>query len=106
MSIAADPGWPAIAPPPTAEMGTSSGCTVCTPSRSRTRSAAPSSPGAPGSAAEPGAQKFFQRGLQQAQAYLSDEHFTVDGTLIEAWASQKSFQNYSPTLSIRRGSIE
>lgn len=23
---------------------------------------------------------------------LSDEHFTVDGTLIEAWASQKSFQ--------------
>jgi hypothetical protein len=28
--------------------------------------------------------------LQQAQAYLSDEHFTVDGTLIEAWASQKS----------------
>jgi hypothetical protein len=30
------------------------------------------------------AQKFFQRVLQQAQAYLSDEHFTVDGTLIEA----------------------
>jgi hypothetical protein len=52
------------------------------------------------------AQKFFQRVLQQAQAYLSDEHFTVDGTLIEACASQKSFQNYSPTLSIRRGSIE
>ena len=23
---------------------------------------------------------------------MSDEHFTVDGTLIEAWASQKSFQ--------------
>jgi len=23
---------------------------------------------------------------------LSDEHFTVDGTLIEAWAGQKSFQ--------------
>ena len=54
------------------------------------------------------AQKFLQRVLQQAQAYLSDEHFTVDGTLIEAWASQKGFQNtcYSPTLSIRRGSIE
>jgi hypothetical protein len=30
--------------------------------------------------------------LSQAQPYLSDEHFTVDGTLIEAWASQKSFQ--------------
>ena len=38
------------------------------------------------------AQKFFQRALSQAQPYLSDEHFTVDGTLIEAWASQKSFQ--------------
>jgi hypothetical protein len=38
------------------------------------------------------AQKFFQRVLTQAQPYLSDEHFTVDGTLIEAWASQKSFQ--------------
>ena len=23
---------------------------------------------------------------------LSDEHFTVDGTLIEAWAGQKSFR--------------
>jgi len=23
---------------------------------------------------------------------MSDEHFTVDGTLIEAWAGQKSFQ--------------
>lgn len=38
------------------------------------------------------AQKFFQRVSKQAQPYLSDEHFTVDGTLIEAWASQKSFQ--------------
>ena len=26
------------------------------------------------------------------QELLSDEHFTVDGTLLEAWASQKSFQ--------------
>lgn len=38
------------------------------------------------------AESFFQRVLKQAQPYLSDEHFTVDGTLIEAWASQKSFQ--------------
>ena len=30
--------------------------------------------------------------LTQAKPHLSDEHFTVDGTLIEAWASQKSFQ--------------
>jgi transposase len=38
------------------------------------------------------AQEFFGRVLAQAKAHLSDEHFTVDGTLIEAWASQKSFQ--------------
>jgi transposase len=38
------------------------------------------------------AQAFFQRVLRQAQPHLSDEHFTVDGTLLEAWASQKSFR--------------
>ena len=37
---------------------------------------------------------FFDAVIRQAQeaGLLSDEHFTVDGTLIEAWASQKSFQ--------------
>ncbi len=37
---------------------------------------------------------FFARALDQARArgFLSDEHFTVDGTLIEAWASLKSFK--------------
>jgi transposase len=40
------------------------------------------------------AEKFFAQVLSRAQAanLLSDEHFTVDGTLIEAWASHKSFQ--------------
>ena len=38
------------------------------------------------------AEAFFQRVLKIAQPYLSDEHFTVDGTLIEAWASHKSFR--------------
>src|SRR5690349_3314780 len=40
------------------------------------------------------AEKFFAQVLQQARVgdLLSDEHFSVDGTLIEAWASQKSFQ--------------
>src|ERR1700758_4133485 len=38
------------------------------------------------------AQTFFARVMAQAKSHLSDEHFTVDGTLIEAWASQKSFQ--------------
>jgi transposase len=37
---------------------------------------------------------FFKQVLAQAKAQrlLSDEHFTVDGTLIEAWAGQKSFK--------------
>jgi transposase len=37
---------------------------------------------------------FFERVLchARAQGLLSDEHFTVDGTLIEAWAGQKSFK--------------
>jgi transposase len=35
---------------------------------------------------------FFRRIIARAEPYMSDEHFTVDGTLIEAWASQKSFQ--------------
>ena len=38
------------------------------------------------------ADRFFQRVVARAQPFMSDEHFTVDGTLIEAWASQKSFQ--------------
>jgi transposase len=40
------------------------------------------------------AEKFFAEILSQARGanLLSDEHFSVDGTLIEAWASQKSFQ--------------
>jgi len=37
---------------------------------------------------------FFERVLDLARQrkLLSDEHFTVDGTLVEAWAGQKSFQ--------------
>jgi len=38
------------------------------------------------------ARAFFAEVLKQAQQHLSKEHFTVDGTMIEAWASQKSFQ--------------
>jgi len=38
------------------------------------------------------AQAFFGQVKRQAAGLMSDEHFTVDGTLIEAWASQKSFQ--------------
>lgn len=40
------------------------------------------------------AQRFFAQVLEEARSrhLLSNEHFTVDGTLIEAWASQKSFR--------------
>src|SRR5207244_4018977 len=39
------------------------------------------------------ADAFFAAVLKQARqrSLLSDEHFTVDGTLLEAWAGQKSF---------------
>jgi transposase len=38
--------------------------------------------------------EFFEQVLAQARTarLLSDEHFTVDGTLIEAWAGHKSFK--------------
>lgn len=40
------------------------------------------------------AEEFFRGVVEQARALklLSDEHFTVDGTLVEAWASLKSFK--------------
>lgn len=38
------------------------------------------------------AQQFFAKVKQQAKGLMSDDHFTVDGTLIEAWASHKSFR--------------
>ena len=40
------------------------------------------------------AQEFLARVVKQArgQGLTSDEHFTVDGTLLEAWAGAKSFQ--------------
>lgn len=39
-------------------------------------------------------EEFFSLIVEQARGMklLSDEHFTVDGTLIQAWAGQKSFQ--------------
>jgi transposase len=40
------------------------------------------------------AEKFFHEVVLMARAkdLMSDEHFSVDGTLIEAWASMKSFR--------------
>lgn len=38
------------------------------------------------------ARLFFERVRVLAAGLMSDEHFTVDGTLIEAWAGHKSFR--------------
>jgi len=40
------------------------------------------------------AQRFLEQtiALAQERGLTSDEHFSVDGTLLEAWASQKSFR--------------
>ena len=45
------------------------------------------------------AEEFFTNVVEQArkERWLSDEHFTVDGTMIEAWAGQKSFQKKKGT---------
>jgi len=47
------------------------------------------------------AQAFFDAVLGQAQAagLISAEHFTVDGTLIQAWAGQKSFRRKGSSAS-------
>ena len=40
--------------------------------------------------------------LAEKQGLISDEHFSVDGTLLQAWASQKSFRpkDDTPDLSL------
>jgi transposase len=46
----------------------------------------------------------FSNRAQQARErnLLSDEHFTVDGTLLEAWASVKSYQRKDAKTAFRR----
>ncbi len=38
------------------------------------------------------AEQFFAAVVQQAKGFTSDEHCSVDGTLIQAWSSHKSFR--------------
>src|SRR5690242_5273573 len=47
------------------------------------------------------AKEFLARVVAHAreQGWISDEHFTVDGTLLDAWASLKSFQRKDKTNS-------
>ena len=42
----------------------------------------------------------------QTKGLTSDEHFTVDGTLIEAWASLKSFQRKDRETTAHRRMIQ
>jgi transposase len=48
--------------------------------------------------------RFFEAVLQLArqQHLLSSQHFSVDGTLLESWASLKSFKPRSPNLGGQR----
>lgn len=48
--------------------------------------------------------KFFEAVLNLArqQHLLSNQHFTVDGTLLESWASLKSFKPKAPNLGGQR----
>jgi len=51
------------------------------------------------------ANEFLRKVLDLGRTHhlLSDEHFTVDGTLIEAWAGQKSFRpKADPTLANKK----
>jgi transposase len=48
------------------------------------------------------AKEFLAEVVEQARSrgLISDEHFTMDGTLLEAWASVKSFQPREQTNSV------
>jgi transposase len=50
------------------------------------------------------AEHFFQQILAHArgEGLLSNDHFTVDGTLLEAWASQKSFQQKAVSTGVAK----
>ncbi|HEV3311929.1 MAG TPA: hypothetical protein VG815_15570 [Chloroflexota bacterium] len=49
---------------------------------------------------------FFQRVEEaKAQHLISDEHFTVAGTLLEAWAGLKSLKKVGPTTIRHRRTI-
>jgi transposase len=49
------------------------------------------------------AQQFFAAVTRQAKRFMSNDHFTVDGTLIQAWASQKSFRKKDGSGSDPKG---
>src|SRR6059058_593901 len=51
--------------------------------------------------------KFMTKLLNhpEVKPLLSDEHFSVDGTLIEAWASHKSFRPKDGSGERRRGRL-
>jgi len=46
------------------------------------------------------ARRFFCRVLDQAQGYLSDEHFTVDGTLMRPGPARKAFRRMTVAMTM------
>jgi transposase len=50
------------------------------------------------------AKEFLAQVVKQAQEkeWTSDEHFTVDGTLLEAWASMKSLNRETKRIRLHR----
>lgn len=52
-----------------------------------------------------GAQRLLRAVMEPARSkdLLSEEHFTVDGTILEAWASRNSFGPKDPTTVVGRG---
>lgn len=50
-------------------------------------------------------QRLLEAVLEQARAHdlLSEEHFTVEGTLIEGWASRRSFVPQDPPPRVGTG---
>lgn len=51
------------------------------------------------------AQRLLEQIIEQARAHglLSEEHFTVDGTLLQAWANRRSFKEKDPETVVGTG---
>jgi len=51
------------------------------------------------------AQRLLEQIIEQARAHglLSEEHFTVDGTLLQAWANRRSFKEKDPNTVVGTG---
>jgi hypothetical protein len=46
------------------------------------------------------ARSFFRRVVDRAQDLMSDEHFTVDGTLVDAWQARRVFSGRTAARTV------